>query len=155
MPELQCGVCHSLPAKHFRPTLTDTMPACTLCHRNGGASWKADHPVAASDCTSCHRAPLVAKHPGGSKCAECHPQVGTNFAFVHPTIDAEREHNLSKIGCTQCHPTDYTSFTCAKCHKSGVAGQGVLRAAVKASPNGVPAAGPNNGVHRESGVSDD
>jgi nitrate/TMAO reductase-like tetraheme cytochrome c subunit len=152
MSEVECGTCHKLPAGHFRPS---TMPSCTLCHRSGGASWAASHPVAAADCALCHDAPTGAKHPTGIQCVNCHPQVGTSFAFRHPQIDTEGEHDLARIPCVQCHPKDYSSYDCKLCHASGTSGSSVRAATALVSPPGAPTAGPQNGIHVETNGKDD
>jgi hypothetical protein len=153
MTKIECGVCHNLPAKHFQPSTGAKMPACTLCHRTAGASWAAAHPTASSDCLSCHNSPTNSGHPKGPLCATCHKQVGVSFAFGHPTIDSESEHDLSRMRCAECHPTDYTSYSCT-CHRNGVAARIEGIAAVGVSPMGLPSSGPNNGIHVESGGSD-
>jgi nitrate/TMAO reductase-like tetraheme cytochrome c subunit len=102
-----CLTCHQRPAKHSNGS-------CVNCHAVG-PKWVFKHP-SASNCSSCHRAP--ANH-FGTNCSSCHTpsRAWKNATFSHPGIPGG-EHSYRSFPCVNCHPSGFSSATCAKCHGS-------------------------------------
>lgn len=91
---------------------------CRQCH--GQRSWlkaSMNHRAIAADCSACHKAP---DRHFSSSCKSCHNAARRwSATFNHPGVG---EHSYKTFPCNYCHPKDYASYSCTRCHKNGAGG---------------------------------
>ncbi|HEY5269060.1 MAG TPA: hypothetical protein VII97_01895 [Anaerolineales bacterium] len=117
-----CGLCHStsgwLPATFdhsrsgFPLTGAHTSLNCSQCHSGGGFGGLSSAYVA------CHAEPAVHAGVFGTDCAQCHNTSNWNATFNHPGGYDGNCANHQHATCADCHPVNYSTYTCLKCHDS-------------------------------------
>ena len=115
-----CEACHTtsawLPATFdhstsgFPLTGAHVNLTCTQCHTSGVFSGLS------TACVSCHAQP--ADHAGtfGTDCAQCHNTSNWNASFNHPGGCDGNCATHRGATCADCHPVNYSTYTCSKCH---------------------------------------
>jgi hypothetical protein len=121
-----CGSCHttsnwsSATFDHnlasFKLTGAHANASCSQCHSSGV------YKGLSTDCVSCHAEPAVHKGQFGTDCTQCHTTSNWDANFNHPDgCDGNcAEHRNAT--CQDCHPNNYSTYTCLKCHDSNKPG---------------------------------
>ena len=119
-PGADCASCHSIPGSHI-PLPAGSRDNCGQCHVT--TTWKKINPGAVgvfhnknANCLNCHKKSMDNLHQKISgNCASCHRFDTWKTTFNHtPLFRLDKKHNK---GCEKCHPANYDSYTCNKCHR--------------------------------------
>jgi hypothetical protein len=115
-----CGSCHSTSA--WKPATFDHNLSgfpltgaheglgCSQCHSSG------EYSGLSSACSSCHSEPSVHAGMYGTDCAQCHNTSNWNATFSHPGGCEGNCADHRGATCADCHPVNYSTATCVKCH---------------------------------------
>ena len=117
-----CGSCHSTSA--WKPASFDHSSSgfpltgkhasltCAQCH-TGKVYTKLS-----TDCVTCHPEPSVHAGEFGTNCVQCHTTSNWNATFNHPGGCDGNCANHRGATCADCHPVNYSTAVCTKCHDS-------------------------------------
>lgn len=116
-----CGACHSTIAwkpatfNHsrvgFSLTGAHTSLSCFQCHSRGAFGGLSPA------CVSCHSTP--ATHAGiSTNCSQCHGTSNWSSNFIHSSGCEGNCADHQQATCADCHPNNYSTYTCLKCHGS-------------------------------------
>ena len=118
-----CGNCHStsawLPFTAFNHNLS-AFPltgahdglACNRCHANNV------YLGTPAFCAACHAEPALHAGIFGTDCAQCHNTSNWYATFNHPGGCEGNCATHRGATCADCHPVNFSSHTCLKCHDS-------------------------------------
>jgi len=115
-----CGSCHSTsgwtPATFdhslsgFPLTGAHASLNCAQCHTNG------NYGGLSPACVACHSEPAIHAGMYGTNCAQCHSTSNWNATFNHPGGCDGNCANHQQATCADCHPVNFSTYTCLKCH---------------------------------------
>jgi hypothetical protein len=117
-----CSSCHTtkawLPASFnhsktaFPLTGAHLSVTCQKCHKGGVTKGT---PTA---CSACHTKPASHGANFSNTCSTCHTTKAWRPASYNGPHTFPQTHQGAGGVCATCHPSSFTSYTCAKCHSN-------------------------------------
>lgn len=106
----RCSTCHA-------PLRGVTDEKCMSCHTEISRDRERGrglHGQLRDACPVCHK--LHGKAIGEDLLTPSSLKIPEGTAFDHPPV---REHSYRSFECSACHPKDFSSWSCEKCHRGG------------------------------------
>ncbi len=136
-----CGSCHTtrawLPASFnhakakFALTGAHKSVACLRCHKGGR------YKGTPTTCSACHTKPSSHGSGFSNSCASCHTTRAWLPAKYGGPHTFPQSHGGAGGVCSRCHPSGYTSYSCARCHSNMRSHHGgVMTTCAKCHPRG-------------------
>ena len=117
-----CSTCHSTKAwkpatfnhnqTHFKLTGAHVGAACQKCHTSSHFT------DASTACSSCHAKPSSHGSNFTGSCSTCHSTKAWKPASYNGPHTFPQRHGGAGGVCSKCHPSSWTSYSCARCHSN-------------------------------------